>query len=226
GLVPWNVTVPHTPTNPCGQAVGAGAGSRPLLQPRAAARASASAPRRPVIMLLQSEKSRPAVNLTSDSAWNTLIAPCRSTSTAARSAKGASVSNRRSRSTLASGPPARNASRAQWSRCTRRSSRRRFGKASAPCSNVCWMRCAPHSTPRRRRGICATWRARCAERERPSTEAERSAERAWRDLQQAGGARPGMDLRDELLRGEMDRAAREAAAEEQLRELKKKMKKE
>ncbi|PYP70450.1 MAG: hypothetical protein DMD36_06510 [Gemmatimonadetes bacterium] len=65
-----------------------------------------------------------------------------------------------------------------------------------------------------------------AERERPSTEAERSAERAWRDLQQAGGARPGMDLRDELLRGEMDRAAREAAAEQQLRELKKKMKKE
>ena len=65
-----------------------------------------------------------------------------------------------------------------------------------------------------------------AERERPATEAERSAERAWRDLQQAGGARPGTDLKDELLRGQMDRAAREAAAEQQLRELKRKMKKE
>ena len=62
--------------------------------------------------------------------------------------------------------------------------------------------------------------------ERPSTEAERSAERAWRELQEAGGVRPGSDLRDELLRTEMDRAAREAAAEQQLRDLKKKMQKE
>src|SRR5881628_1223580 len=51
------------------------------------------------------------------------------------------------------------------------------------------------------------------------------AERAWRDLQQAGAARPGTDLKDELLKGEMDRAARDAAAEQQLRELKRKMKK-
>jgi hypothetical protein len=64
-----------------------------------------------------------------------------------------------------------------------------------------------------------------AERERPLTEAERSAERAWRDVQAAGGVRPGTDLQGELLKAEMDRAAREAAAEEQLRELKKKMKK-
>jgi len=63
-----------------------------------------------------------------------------------------------------------------------------------------------------------------AERDRPLTEAERSAERAWRDLQAAGGARPGTDVRDELLKSEMDRAAREAAAERQLQELKKKMK--
>src|SRR5881397_312463 len=65
-----------------------------------------------------------------------------------------------------------------------------------------------------------------AERDRPLTEAERSAERAWRDLQEAGGARPGTDLKDELLKSAMDRAAREAAADRQLRELKKKMKKE
>src|SRR5882724_4939343 len=56
-----------------------------------------------------------------------------------------------------------------------------------------------------------------AERDRPLSEAERSAERAWRDLQAAGGSRDEMDL--------LDRAAREAAADRQLRELKKKMKK-
>ncbi len=64
-----------------------------------------------------------------------------------------------------------------------------------------------------------------AERDRPLTEAERSAERAWRDLHAAGGARPGTDVQDELLKAEMDRAAREAAADRQLKELKKKMKK-
>src|SRR2546430_1220966 len=64
-----------------------------------------------------------------------------------------------------------------------------------------------------------------AERDRPLTEAERSVERAWRDLQAAGGARPGTDIRDELLKSELERAAREAAAERQLKELKKKMKK-
>ena len=65
-----------------------------------------------------------------------------------------------------------------------------------------------------------------AERDRPAMEAERSGERAWRDVQAAGGARPGMDLQDELLKSEMDRAAREAAAVRQLEELKKKMRKE
>src|SRR5438067_9169666 len=64
-----------------------------------------------------------------------------------------------------------------------------------------------------------------AERDRPLTEAERSAERAWRDLQAAGGPRPGVDPADELLKSQLDRAAREAAADRQLRELKKKMKK-
>ncbi len=52
-----------------------------------------------------------------------------------------------------------------------------------------------------------------------------STERAWRDLEEAGGTRPGMDLSDELLKSDMDRAAREAAAARQLEELKKKMRK-
>lgn len=64
-----------------------------------------------------------------------------------------------------------------------------------------------------------------AERDRPAAAAGRSAEQAWRDLQAAGGARPGTDVQDELLKAEMDRAAREAAAERQLEELKKKMRK-
>jgi hypothetical protein len=64
-----------------------------------------------------------------------------------------------------------------------------------------------------------------AERDRPLTEAERSAERAWRDLQAAGGTRAGADPADELLKSRLDRAAREAAADRQLQELKKKMKK-
>ena len=53
-----------------------------------------------------------------------------------------------------------------------------------------------------------------------------STERAWRDLEEAGGAREGTDLRDELLKSDMDRAARDAAAARQLEELKKKMRKE
>jgi hypothetical protein len=53
-----------------------------------------------------------------------------------------------------------------------------------------------------------------------------SAERAWRDIEEAGGAREGTDLQDELLKSDMDRAAREAAAARQLEELKKKMRKE
>lgn len=64
-----------------------------------------------------------------------------------------------------------------------------------------------------------------AERDRPAMEGERSAERAWRDVQEAGGVRPGMDLRDELLQSDMERAEREAAASRQLEELKKKMRK-
>lgn len=65
-----------------------------------------------------------------------------------------------------------------------------------------------------------------AERDRPVMEGQSSTEKAWRDMQSAGGSRPGMDLQDELLKADMDRAAREAAATRQLDELKKKMRKE
>jgi len=58
-----------------------------------------------------------------------------------------------------------------------------------------------------------------AERERPMMEARRSA-------QEAGDGVAGVDLQDELLKSDMDRAAREAAAARQLEELKKKMRKE
>jgi len=61
-----------------------------------------------------------------------------------------------------------------------------------------------------------------AERDRPAMEARRSAQEAGDGG--AGGA--GVDLQDELLKSEMDRAAREAAAARQLEELKKKMRKE
>ena len=62
-----------------------------------------------------------------------------------------------------------------------------------------------------------------AERDRPSSVAGDSAERAWRDLQAAGGARPEVDLKDEILKADIDRTARERAADEQLDLLKKKL---
>ena len=46
---------------------------------------------------------------------------------------------------------------------------------------------------------------------------------AWRDLESGQGDRPEVDYRDDLLRSKMDRAAKEATADEQLRQLKKKM---
>jgi len=52
-----------------------------------------------------------------------------------------------------------------------------------------------------------------------------SVEQAWRDLQAAGGTRPGVDPRDELLRADMDRAQRDAEAQRQLEEIKKRMRK-
>ncbi|UCG84929.1 MAG: hypothetical protein JSW71_13375 [Gemmatimonadota bacterium] len=46
---------------------------------------------------------------------------------------------------------------------------------------------------------------------------------AWREIEAAGGARPDTDVGDELLRSQLDRAAREAEAEARLDALKKKM---
>ena len=48
-------------------------------------------------------------------------------------------------------------------------------------------------------------------------------ESAWRDIEGAGGVRPNLDPKDDLLRYQMDAAAKEAVAAEQLRKLKKKM---
>jgi hypothetical protein len=55
--------------------------------------------------------------------------------------------------------------------------------------------------------------------------AQPSTEKAWRDIEAAGGVREDTDVRDELLKSDLDRAAREAAAARQLEELKKKMRK-
>lgn len=46
---------------------------------------------------------------------------------------------------------------------------------------------------------------------------------AWREIEAAGGVRPTTDVQDELLRSQLDRAAREAEAEARLNALKKKM---
>src|SRR6266571_4547747 len=54
---------------------------------------------------------------------------------------------------------------------------------------------------------------------------ERELAEMQAQLARAERARPATDVRDELLKAEMDRAAREAAADRQLKELKKKMKK-
>src|SRR3954465_2400793 len=59
-----------------------------------------------------------------------------------------------------------------------------------------------------------------AERDRPAMEAQRSMHEA------AAGTEPDLDLQNDLLKSDMDRAAREAAATRQLEELKKKMRKE
>lgn len=62
-----------------------------------------------------------------------------------------------------------------------------------------------------------------AARHNPGLASERSAEAAWRDLGRAGMDRPDTDLEGELLKGRMERAAREAQADAKLDELKKKM---
>ena len=64
---------------------------------------------------------------------------------------------------------------------------------------------------------------RAAERDRPAAEAGRSTERAWRDVQAAGGERPDADPQYDLLKAQIDRATREAAAERKLQDLKKRV---
>jgi DNA repair exonuclease SbcCD ATPase subunit len=54
------------------------------------------------------------------------------------------------------------------------------------------------------------------------SEESQRLESAYRDLEDVGGG-SGVNWKDQLLRSQMDAAAREAAADEQLRELKKKM---
>ncbi len=62
-----------------------------------------------------------------------------------------------------------------------------------------------------------------ATKHRAGHEADRTRDAAWASLGQAGMDRPEVDLEQELLRSQMDRAAREAAADQKLEELKKKM---
>lgn len=50
-----------------------------------------------------------------------------------------------------------------------------------------------------------------------------ASEAAWRDIEAAGGTRPDTDLAAELLGHDLDRSAREAAAEAQLAHLKRKL---
>jgi hypothetical protein len=62
-----------------------------------------------------------------------------------------------------------------------------------------------------------------ATKHRAVHEADRSREAAWASLGAAGMDRPELDLEQERLRSQMDRAAREAAADQKLEELKKRM---
>jgi hypothetical protein len=61
------------------------------------------------------------------------------------------------------------------------------------------------------------------EQSRPATDAARSVDAAWRDLEAAGLKRPGTSPDEEVLRSRLDRAAREAQAQAQLEALKRKM---
>ena len=62
-----------------------------------------------------------------------------------------------------------------------------------------------------------------AARRNPSIGSQRSADAAWNGLGQAGMDRPELDLEHEALKGRADRAAREAAADARLEEMKKRM---
>lgn len=65
--------------------------------------------------------------------------------------------------------------------------------------------------------------AQLQEAARKTPQAERSLGEAWASLGEAGAPRPGVDPADEVLKTQMDRAAREATADQKLEELKRKM---
>lgn len=52
-----------------------------------------------------------------------------------------------------------------------------------------------------------------------------NVEQAWRDIEAAGGTRAGVDPGDEVLRSQQDHAQRDAEAQRQLEDLKKRMRK-
>ncbi len=62
-----------------------------------------------------------------------------------------------------------------------------------------------------------------ADKNRVAGDAARQVESAWRNVEAAGGTRPETDLDGSLLKSRLDREAREAAAEDQLAELKRRM---
>lgn len=66
-------------------------------------------------------------------------------------------------------------------------------------------------------------RLRETERTLPVDEASRRVDSAWRSVEAAGGARPATDVEGEHLRSDLDRRAREARADRQLDDLKKRM---
>ena len=72
----------------------------------------------------------------------------------------------------------------------------------------------------------ATQREELALTQRELEEMQAQLKSAPRDQPAMEATEPSLDLQDELLKSDMDRAAREAAAARQLEELKKKMRKE
>ena len=71
----------------------------------------------------------------------------------------------------------------------------------------------------------AEWTAQLRAAKQGLSAGAASAGAAWRDIESAGGTRPETDMNGDLLRSNLDRAAHEAAAEEQLAHLKRKLNK-
>ena len=71
----------------------------------------------------------------------------------------------------------------------------------------------------------AEWTAQLRAAKQGLSSGATSAGAAWRDLESAGGTRPETDMSGDLLKSNLDRAAHEAAADEQLAHLKRKLRK-